>query len=759
MLPPFNLNGNDPVLFATDLVIPAGITLTITDLQLFFSYKNRILVQRGGSLQLIDYDDASPTRITGLCNMVWQGIQVEGPGQYTERNLLPFEPVTAAANFGEVVTTGAIHIDDAIFGIVGMSIPFMDTDELIANLIAAPNPFPPANSGIYNSTFFYAFLFPYIGSTQSLQTAGGAVKVRKGTTFTNCFEGVNLSYYKNGECIDGCHAVVDGAEFTTTALLYPFNTHPQTLQSEAGIHLINYTNLPINDNDFTRVKYGVRGILTNRISCTLNTFSHCKAGISASNTGFSFFTEHTLDIINNTFERCDIAIQASGAIARIHHNAINENLTGLAGKVGIFLMGGAAHVVSNRIYQNLRAIALLSCQTAGTEVRLNRIQRNFTGILLYGNNKGVTISCNDFYDYGVAIAAGDYILNNTLFEAGDMIDQGDCYPTTTTGTPADNRFFPAPAVPTANALYSAIFTADPPVFTYFYRNETPHIPVNFLPFGSCSATACEIPNVKSYSQNCGDGPQMIREDEDIKNLTDEDRRNAEMLRKLYYYADEKDTLAARLLLQDINSYLAKRLLLPYYLQTRQFTPADSLLLSLPTERPEEQHFSTLYGIYRQIFANDTAAWSLTLAQETQVRAIAATYTPTSFDARNLLYLLYGEEYLIELPPLPEEAGMENRLQTINVQFKSQETAVVAPSLKVYPNPAKDGVTIAFPPLENGGQFEWALYHYTGKQVHTLTAQSAQTYLLDTQTFAQGLYYYRVYLNGEAYTQGKLIIVK
>lgn len=82
-----------------------------------------------------------------------------------------------------------------------------------------------------------------------------------------------------------------------------------------------------------------------------------------------------------------------------------------------------------------------------------------------------------------------------------------------------------------------------------------------------------------------------------------------------------------------------------------------------------------------------------------------------------------------------------------------------PALKVYPNPAKDGVTITFPPLENGGQFEWALYHYTGKQVHTLTAQSAQTYLLDTQTFAQGLYYYRVYLKGEAYTQGKLIIVK
>ncbi|OWY20298.1 hypothetical protein BVG80_16170, partial [Sphingobacteriales bacterium TSM_CSM] len=66
--------------FNVDLVIPAGIELAINDMNLFFAPDKRILVQPGGSLSIEN------TVIDGVCEVMWTGVQVQGPGMNISPN-------------------------------------------------------------------------------------------------------------------------------------------------------------------------------------------------------------------------------------------------------------------------------------------------------------------------------------------------------------------------------------------------------------------------------------------------------------------------------------------------------------------------------------------------------------------------------------------------------------------------------------------------------------------------------------------------
>lgn len=762
MLPPFNLNGSDPILFTVDVVVPAGITLNITDMQLFFIGKNRILVQRGAILNITDDYDGTPTLLKGLCNTVWQGIQVEGPGMGIERNTSPLDPVIVSSNFGEVRVSGNVRIEDAIFGIVAMSLPFMDTDNVIADLSVFPNPLIPQNSGIPNVTFFYAALYNYFLATSAISTTGGAVKINTGTTFFNCFEGINMSLYKGNPCNfgSGCYSYIIGAEFYSNVLPFPFNTHLQTQNTEAGIHLVNYEHLNILNNNFHHLKYGTRGVHVTNINFFNNNIQNIKAGVSIGNSALSPIGQN-IRIVQNNFDWCEIPIQCGAAHVLIQNNAINQNtpvsLPVLQwSRVGIFLMGGTALVTDNQVYRAYRGAALLSCDLPNNFIRKNRFESVLTGVMLYGNNIGVQLECNDFYRYGLSIAAGDYTINSILQEAGVVFDQGDCDPSTPIGMPSDNRFYPTSIY--ANSLFSSI-NSPTSVFNYYYRNETAHIPQNYPlgNYGTATVAVCGG-TVLPYSQHCQDGPQLVREDEDIKNMADGREKDEEMMRKIYYYTETGNEDAAFNLLEDIDSYLTKRLLLPQYLKDSVFEQAQNLLNALPDSREEEQQFKELYQIYKELYETGNTVWSLTPEQENTVRSIAATYTKTSFDARNLLLLLYGEEYVIQLPLLPEEAAMEEHLQSIAIQFKaSEQTTPLGYTVKVYPNPAKDQLFFQLPFTPDKSPFNLELLDYTGKIVNSFKTEAGKTFVLDLPALSGGIYFYRLYQNGAALANGKFVV--
>ncbi|QQS30605.1 MAG: hypothetical protein IPM47_06640 [Sphingobacteriales bacterium] len=129
----------DDLYLNVDLIIPAGVALTISQMNIHFAPDRRILVQRGAILNLIGTVE-NPTRLFGSCGSMWQGIQVEG----TQTHRI-FLPGSFPYNYG-ILNTRNVHIYDAIFGVTNTKLPFMDVNEL-ANQITSltANPIVPAD--------------------------------------------------------------------------------------------------------------------------------------------------------------------------------------------------------------------------------------------------------------------------------------------------------------------------------------------------------------------------------------------------------------------------------------------------------------------------------------------------------------------------------------------------------------------------------------------------------------------------------------
>lgn len=757
MLPPFNLNGNDPVLFATDLVIPAGITLTITDLQLFFSYKNRILVQRGGRLNLSG-TPANPTLLTGLCNIVWQGIQVEGPGSDIGRDTNPIQ----FFNYGTLLIENNVTIEHALFGAVGMRLPLMMPESIDASIMGLANPIIPASSGIYNPTAFYAALNAYTSSFTAFSTAGGVIVSRNNAIFRNCFEGIHLSWYKNHYCNPPagtiCQSVITNTNFISDGNMpYPFNVHPDIVPTtEAGIHCILYSILNISNNVFVNSKYGIRNAVVSDFVIQGNSIANCNVGISLVQNLPTFTGK--VSVTSNSFENCDVSLQASRAVLKITNNTINQNTfpNSIAqfNQIGFFLLGSDFDAKDNLIYRVKRGAVLLSNDVESNILKRNTFSTVLSGIWLLGNNTGTDIVCNTFENYGNAIQAYNYTINGVIQEWGTLGNQGNCDPLVSIGIPADNRFLPSSIY--ANSLIANIpIPPDQPAsFTYYYRNTGEYVPQNFPVgfYGTAQVAVCLNSTLIHPEDNCTN--DHIIGDDDIINLTD--KRDAAMRNKVRYYTDNNDTVSARALLEAVNSYVAKRLLLPYYAANRDTVLYDSLLLALPNSRLEEQQFEQMQNIYAHL-RRSAYPWQLSSEQESIVRTIAATYTATSFDARNLLQLLYGEEYPILLPPIP---GEEEIMGNFYINFKKLPT-MRQPVVEVYPNPAKNFIEIHLKETASIIQHpaQLTLTDITGRKVLQADILGNITHL-PIENLQAGLYFWQLTQTGNAVTEsGKLIIAK
>jgi hypothetical protein len=126
--------------------------------------------------------------------------------------------------------------------------------------------------------------------------------------------------------------------------------------------------------------------------------------------------------------------------------------------------------------------------------------------------------------------------------------------------------------------------------------------------------------------------------------------------------------------------------------------------------------------------------------------------------RNLLLLLYGEEYAIQLPLLPEEAAMEENLPNIAIQFKgAEQTSPLGYTVKVYPNPAKDHLFIQLTFTSDNSPINLELLDYTGKIVNSFKTEASKTFLLNLPALSEGVYFYRLYQNGAALATGKFIL--
>ena len=111
----------------------------------------------------------------------------------------------------------------------------------------------------------------------------------------------------------------------------------------------------------------------------------------------------------------------------------------------------------------------------------------------------------------------------------------------------------------------------------------------------------------------------------------------------------------------------------YYIEKEDFENADIRFEALPVDEQEDLDFKFFFEIIRNLRYDGRTFFQITPDEETVVRDIATRVGKTSFNARALLFLLYGENYSVDLP---DGIG--------TMSFKTQENTVS--SFEVSPNP-------------------------------------------------------------------------
>ncbi len=749
------INQGDDILLDVDLVVPSGVTLVLgEDITIRFAPNRRLLVQANAELRLV----GNQTLLTGLCNTVWQGIQVQGPG-YNQ----PRQNNGGIKNYGICLTAGQYPtIQNAIIGIAGMEIPLMDINSLATSITTINSLFMPNNNN-WMPTLRMVLLNNFTNSNLSLATAGGVVVILKRPIFDNCLVGINLSWFNNQKCLYPdtdpdmlpCDiSLIATADFTSTALVFPFNTFPSFVPTtEAGVELVMYQNLTIGDNSysanlnfFNNNRYAIRAIQSDGLHISGNNVQNCSAGISIGNGILNPWALGNI-IAQNQFSACRIAIQCGFVHANIHHNKINETTPATPGDVGIFLMGSNFRVENNKPINAVQFGALLvSNDETPNLVRLNEFTNNRLCVGLYGNNTGTQVVCNDFEQYQAgALYAGPYIATDPNYPAqlGLMNDQGEC--TVLSPYPADNTF--AGLTPPLWEILS--FTAAN--FNYFYRPAAPYIPTDAFT-ENVTVTTIPCPGAVSIEENpiCRQG-RSERSDAEIIALPDEDSRNREAkITADYYLQEENNKEAALNLLAAINTNMGRQLLIPHYIQDQLYSQAQALIDALPDTEQEEVYHKQMCQMYKNMAQAEQNPLWLSPQDEANVRQIAQSYTKTSFAARNLLLLLYGEEYAIPLPNL-------DTLAQAVIAFKSGKPGAATGQL--YPNPANQTLLYNATHLTAAHVLTISLYTPQGQLAKQHTAPGGATLQLATDTLPSGIYYCHIQVNGQAPQTQKIAIIR
>ena len=758
---------SDPIRINGDLNINFNSEINMNNLYFEFGPKGRVQVlcntQTGGNLILDD------CRFRGdpICQTMWQGIRVQGPGQGIAR---VNTPGGATRNYAKVIAQNQTKIEQAIIGIAGSLTPLIDLDDLHTWTYATLNPLSPmllvpSVSGAYLTTI-----------TDDMPTTyGGVCMTNSETTFSNCLQGIHLRNFVNTNTNGGPVCAVTNTTFTSTGeLWYPFDQVPNVSRSEVGIELLGYKNLTVLQSDpvgipnFANLKYGIRSIASHQINLRWLMFDQNNVGVSS----LGVFLDPLVNTFNTTyctFNECRIGIQATGSNMRILENRINPipagtTTSGMLTDLGILLRGCLFDVRHNEINQSTIGIGLLSNRKTPNLVKLNRFTFDVIDVWAFGDNGniidgGTQITCNNFDLFGFsALLVQPYNPPSPTPvlppDPGSLDDQGDCDPLAPDEQhPADNSFAPYNA---AWGLPHIFADASVPDFTYFARPDAggiTYVPQNVSTNVNVEMCTPPIP----VEENCSGTPP--KPPGQIKIISDEWERNREAFKLLQSYWEEgADSATIAALFDDLQTEESRLRMLPYYVVSGDAAKYNDAMNNLPDSDTDTYYLKQLYQLYWQVQQSGRTYMQLTAAEEVTVRQIAHSGSRAAFEAHALLYMLYGEEFEIPLPLLPDAAATfigTNNLGSI--AFKMTNNNVGDNYLKVMPNPANSNIIMAALPQGKTGHI--SLYAIDGRLLLNANIDDKGELSLDLNSFGNGVYMLRLQLSDGTTANQKLVIAR
>ncbi len=744
--------------FRQNVIIPSGVTLTLSNATFEMKENKSIIINVGGKLVV---DNSTITNSSYCPDKMWNGIYVVG-NSYQQQ---------LAANQGSLEIKNNSLIENAEWGIITWNGYDYGTSGGIVKC---------SNSTFHNNGRAVE-IYPYTNHDANNNECGN-VSYLKNCNFTiddnNIFASSNATYTYmikmsavNGISIRGCH-------FSDTRTGSPTRGTAIYLAG-AGVNFkpsCSYGDYTIN---MPCICMGE----------SRNTFSGFTKGISVQNPG----SNYTINVFKTDFALCEQGIYTS-AVNNYNVTMSNFNLSGVEflttlDGYGIYSNNCSGYKVeANNFYTTNTSHVF--CNTCGIHMQnsgnnANTIYRNTFEKLDDGiksiNNPGLQVSCNEFSDNFTC----------DIGNLGSIPSQG------TSSVSAGNQFSSGVSNFTSNiALYyyhsGAQLSSNPyyPASTSNNITKIPNITAN-----ECESTICIVPILPPIHPPIN--PKSSPASDDItlyESLQQEyDSRLAEYDAAGYGFLlenfDEEDAdivALARLkqdtlitihramaeianrnidaILQDtlvfdrealngwynrINTQTAKYSLVNSYFEVGEYALARQELALIPQrfalttdELAEYDNFCQYQSLRESVYASGRNYAQFTETEIAELQTIAERNTGVSSAyANSVLCFFYGicrdEELDLDFDI---DAPMNSKSTTEVVEENAEPLAIY-----VYPNPADEELNILLNSLPEG-RTTIEIHDVTGRLVLSEEIKSNST-SINISSLRQGVYMYRI-VNGD-----------
>jgi hypothetical protein len=194
----------------------------------------------------------------------------------------------------------------------------------------------------------------------------------------------------------------------------------------------------------------------------------------------------------------------------------------------------------------------------------------------------------------------------------------------------------------------------------------------------------------------------------------------------------------------------------------EYTPAATTLTNLQSADASYSNFCRLMNILIALKGEPNGYFALKgdSTNTANVNTIALDSThPGYANARALMRLVFNKQYVAPIFPMSQNntphqphkkiiAGSGGSLSKLNSQFK------------IYPNPAKNEVTIAYALANNVQEAKFILYDEFGNDISSWNLPLSETQITENiSSLSAGFYLYCIMVDGKAMQRGKLVIEK
>jgi len=235
---------------------------------------------------------------------------------------------------------------------------------------------------------------------------------------------------------------------------------------------------------------------------------------------------------------------------------------------------------------------------------------------------------------------------------------------------------------------------------------------------------------------------------------------------------EADSVAEAIaLLQGENTAEAERVIFGTLLTDGDLSSATAVLSAFPITTQEDQDWVDIQTIVLELAEDTLTVFEMDAAQEQLIRDIASQIpeTPAASNAKSILRLVFGEDFPIVFPIPPQlklnSGNNQNNEGAIKQSAFSDSKIQSTPENQNYlgnnyPDPFNN---ITYIPYLIPGSAEEAVikvYDITGNLLKEYPLEKTRNLLqVETQDWVEGIYIYRIEIQGAVKDQDKMVLIR